>query len=298
MSRRITFFVLATSATLIATQASADRECFEDSCRLVDAPEAAQLLPEPVEAAVPEASAAAQASVPAQASAPVQASVPVNELPQTAQVPTVLVPSAPAPTGLAPNSVPAKPLPQVVEMPEIVTPPYRASASRATSPNVTPYPQAPSPRLAPVRVAEPAVQSPPPVQTFTDEAPLPRERVAAARQPRERVEMPVRDEKAKPVVRYSKPAQPAPVRLAGKPLPAPAPVVDEEPETVAAAAPVRRPRPVRVSSTEPGYVQGYNQGYNQVAAAGIVVVVPPVTQLTGRYLFAPNAKIISIDSDD
>src|SRR6478736_2737792 len=33
MSRRITFFALAVSATLIATQASADRECFEDSCR-------------------------------------------------------------------------------------------------------------------------------------------------------------------------------------------------------------------------------------------------------------------------
>ena len=33
MSRRIIFFALAASATLIATQASADRECFEDSCR-------------------------------------------------------------------------------------------------------------------------------------------------------------------------------------------------------------------------------------------------------------------------
>ena len=32
MSRRIIFFALAASATLIATQASADRECFEDSC--------------------------------------------------------------------------------------------------------------------------------------------------------------------------------------------------------------------------------------------------------------------------
>jgi hypothetical protein len=34
MSRRILFSVLAASAALIATQASADRECFENSCRL------------------------------------------------------------------------------------------------------------------------------------------------------------------------------------------------------------------------------------------------------------------------
>lgn len=34
MSRRITVFVLAATASLIATQAHADRECFENSCRL------------------------------------------------------------------------------------------------------------------------------------------------------------------------------------------------------------------------------------------------------------------------
>ena len=33
MSRRIAFFVLAASAALIATPASADRECFEQSCQ-------------------------------------------------------------------------------------------------------------------------------------------------------------------------------------------------------------------------------------------------------------------------
>jgi hypothetical protein len=44
MSRRITFVALAASATLIATQAAADRECFEDSCRGQEAaaPQAAQ----------------------------------------------------------------------------------------------------------------------------------------------------------------------------------------------------------------------------------------------------------------
>src|SRR5262245_39030242 len=33
MSRRITLVALAASVSLIATQASADRECFDDSCR-------------------------------------------------------------------------------------------------------------------------------------------------------------------------------------------------------------------------------------------------------------------------
>jgi hypothetical protein len=43
MSRRITFFVLAASAALIASPASADRECFENSCGL---PAAAEALPQ------------------------------------------------------------------------------------------------------------------------------------------------------------------------------------------------------------------------------------------------------------
>jgi hypothetical protein len=46
MSRRITAFVLAASAALTATQAHADRECFENSCQLpavVEPPPAASL---------------------------------------------------------------------------------------------------------------------------------------------------------------------------------------------------------------------------------------------------------------
>ena len=259
MSRRITFFVLATSATLIATQASADRECFEDSCRLTDAPEAAQLLPSAQmdESAAPEASAAVQAA--ATVSAPSQAGL--------------------APNALAPKGLPPKALPEVVEAPVVVALPQVAASApastRATPLDVTPYPQVASPRIRPLRVAEPVVRQPPPVQTFTDEAPLPRE-------------------KAKPAQRYAKSMQPAPVRVAHKLAPVSAQEAEEAPETVAVAAPVSRPRQVRVSSTEPGYVQGYNQ----IAAPGIVVVVPPVTHLAGRYLVAPNAKIISIDSDD
>ena len=61
MSRRITLLVLAASAALIATQASADRECFGESCRLpevVEPPAAGSRLTRD-DAAAPEASAAA-----------------------------------------------------------------------------------------------------------------------------------------------------------------------------------------------------------------------------------------------
>src|SRR5689334_1066806 len=48
MSRRITLCVLVTSTSLIATQASADRECFEDMCRLPEVVEQpAQVTPAP-----------------------------------------------------------------------------------------------------------------------------------------------------------------------------------------------------------------------------------------------------------
>jgi len=39
MSRRVTFCVLAAAAALIASPASADRECFENSCRVPNAVE-------------------------------------------------------------------------------------------------------------------------------------------------------------------------------------------------------------------------------------------------------------------
>jgi hypothetical protein len=75
MSRRIIFCVLAAAATLIATQASADRECFENSCRLPDVVEApAQAAPSPKaeETATPE-TGAARAEAPSGALAPIAA---------------------------------------------------------------------------------------------------------------------------------------------------------------------------------------------------------------------------------
>jgi hypothetical protein len=89
MSRRITFFVLAASAALIATQAAADPECFGDSCRLPEVVEPpAQAAPEPVV----EESVAPQAS--ARAPAVVQKLAPSSVLPQLAAEPVAHRPAA------------------------------------------------------------------------------------------------------------------------------------------------------------------------------------------------------------
>src|SRR5205085_11441735 len=97
MSRRITFFALAASATLIATQASADRECFEDSCRHFEVAEpTTSSLPPPAadESMAPETSAPAVVGRAAgEASAAVDANIanptltPARALPQLAATP-------------------------------------------------------------------------------------------------------------------------------------------------------------------------------------------------------------------
>jgi len=70
MSRRVTFFILAASAALIATPASADPECFGQPCHLpeaVEPPPAAVLMPETADATAPEAYAAAPRPAPVKA---------------------------------------------------------------------------------------------------------------------------------------------------------------------------------------------------------------------------------------
>lgn len=61
MSRRITVFVLAAAAALIVTEARADRECFENSCRLPDVIEPPPPVPAP---AAEDSQAAAYRSAP------------------------------------------------------------------------------------------------------------------------------------------------------------------------------------------------------------------------------------------
>lgn len=87
MSRRITFFMLAAAATLIATQASADRECFEASCQL---PEAVEPMAWPIPPA------AADDGVGSEASAPLPKLTPAKALPQVVATPEVAPPQAAA----------------------------------------------------------------------------------------------------------------------------------------------------------------------------------------------------------
>src|SRR6185436_4780964 len=113
MSRRITFFALAVSATLIATQASADRECFEDSCRHSE-------IAEPTASSVPPA---ADESLAAEPSASALAGRAAGEASAAADANTA-----------APKLAPARVLPQVVATPE--TAPVKVIAAPMPRPPV------------------------------------------------------------------------------------------------------------------------------------------------------------------
>jgi hypothetical protein len=98
MSRRIVFFFLASAAALIVSPAFADRECFENSCRL---PGAVELPPQPE----PEASAAVEEPQPefARRVAPAPGVLsPANTLTSAVQAKAV---RHPAPLAPAPNEL-------------------------------------------------------------------------------------------------------------------------------------------------------------------------------------------------
>jgi hypothetical protein len=133
------------------------------------------------------------------------------------------------------------------------------------------------------------------VQSLAEEASTPRE--------------PVRLTPAKPLPRMS--AEPV-VRTPAPPMPrlADGPIIPREPARLAPRYPKDAPPPpaplrvtnpppadhvrsARVSSPEPNYVVGQNL----VGVGGIVTIVPGAVYAT-RYLIAPSAKIISIDTDD
>ena len=106
MSRRIAFLVLAALAALIATPASADPECFGESCRLPEVAEPpAEAVPPPdadgavaLEAAAPQASAAVEKPAPVKALPQVatsQAAKPKVAKPKVAAAPVVRAPIPP-----------------------------------------------------------------------------------------------------------------------------------------------------------------------------------------------------------
>jgi hypothetical protein len=127
MSRRITFFALAASATLIATQASADRECFEDSCRHFE-------IAEPTTSSLPPP--AADESVAAGASAAAVVAPVAGEASAAADA-----------NATAPNLTPARALPQVAATPEVA--PVKVIAAPAARPPVQSFADHEPARLAP-----------------------------------------------------------------------------------------------------------------------------------------------------
>ena len=150
---------------------------------------------------------------------------------------------------------------ETCRMPEVVEPPV-ADLPDAHDAAAAEASAAPSkfvpPKALPQVIADPVMWPPVPMQSLADDARAPR-RVKSLPEP----------------MRAPTVATPAPIL-----------------ET--SAAPAGYVRSARVSSPDSGYVVGYNAA----VAGGIVVVVPGAVYGSGRYMIAPSAKIISIDSDD
>ena len=253
MSRRITFFTLAVSATLIATQASADRECFEDSCRQFE-------VAEPTTSSLPPP--AADGSVAAEASAAAVAAPVAGEA------------NAAADAGTAAKLAPARALPQVVETPQVA--PTKVIAT-------------PAPR--------------PPVQSFADHEPArlaPRSLKAAPAPVRLTNAVPedeVRAEQALPPTATYRPrraAAPAVVAGVGAVYAEddvvrvyPNPRHDPAWKICQLDQRERDQRRCGAYSYHPYGANGYRPYGTYAAERGASV-----------YMIAPNAKIISIDSDD
>jgi hypothetical protein len=156
---------------------------------------------------------------------------------------------------------------ETCRLPEVVDPPAAAlqlpDADDAAAAEVSAAASKLARGEAPPRLAaDPVVRPPVPMQNVADEASVP-------------------------------PLAPRPVK--SLPLPLRVPIaVPPAPVPEANPAPVGYVRSGRVSSPDSTYVVGYNAA----PAGGIVVVVPGAVYGNGRYMIAPSAKIISIDSDD
>ena len=149
--------------------------------------------------------------------------------------------------------------------PELVEPPaaepsdaHDAAAAEASTAASRFLPAKALPQVA----ADPVVRPPVPMQNLADDASVP------------------------PLAPRPVKSLPAPMRVPTAATPAP--IFETN------VAPAGYVRSARVSSPESGYVVGYNAA----PAGGIVVVVPGAVYGSGRYMIAPSAKIISIDSDD
>jgi hypothetical protein len=155
MSRRIAFSILAAIATLTATPAIADRECFADTCRLTEAAEPpAQAAPQadPSESAKDERNVAradaapralpqvlAEPAPPQTAPAPVQESVPQPAVADNSQAQGKLAP-----------------LIRPIAAPKVVAPKEPRRAIAAPTPAYVPSERAPSTDYAVSQAAAPS----------------------------------------------------------------------------------------------------------------------------------------------
>jgi hypothetical protein len=256
MSRRITFFTLAVSATLIATQASADRECFEDSCRQFE-------VAEPTTSSLPPP--AADGSVAAEASAAVAAPV-AGEA------------NAAADAGTAAKLAPARALPQVVETPQVAA--TKVIATPAPRPPVQSFAEHEPARLAP-RSLKPA---PAPVRMINA---VPEDDARA-----EQAAPPV----ASPTAMYRPRRAAAPAVVAG------IGAVYAEDDVVRVYPNPRHDPAWKVCQLDRRESDQRRCGAYSYHPYGANGYRPYGTYADGRgaqiYMIAPNAKIISIDSDD
>ena len=151
MSRRIIFAALAASAALIATQAIADRECFEDSCRV---PEAAEPPAAPLakSEAPPVEPLAAQARAQAPAPPPTPTQAQPKPQPSAAQASAVSEPVLPEIT-VTVIPEPAK---------SVVPPAAEARAESKLAPGSVVLPKVVTEPAQPKIVAEPAPRHAPP----------------------------------------------------------------------------------------------------------------------------------------
>ena len=256
MSRRITFFTLAVSATLIATQASADRECFEDSCRHFE-------VAEPTTSSLPPATADDSVAAEASVSAVVgRAAIEAN--------------AATEASAAAPTLTPARALPQVVATPQVAP----VKAAPALRPPVQNFADHEPARLAP-RSLKPA-PSPAPVPVRVTKA-LPEDDVRA-------------EPTLPPVVYRARRAAAAPAVVAGLGA------IYAEDDMVRVYPNPRHDPAWKVCQLDRRESDQRRCGAYSYHPYGANGYRPYGTYADGRgaqiYMIAPNAKIISIDSDD
>jgi hypothetical protein len=179
-------------------------------------------------------------------------------------------------------------------LPAMAEPPAAPAAMPLTEDPAAPEASAAAPETTPADAKPVAAKALPQAVAAPQDEPQP-----LARRPLPRVVAPVQTVADVPSVPRATTTPHRLARIAPRPLKErPAPRLEiSAPAPEIIAPPADYARTVRVSSPGPNYVVGYQTP----VVGGIVMVTPQVVYGAGRapvYMFAPGAKIISIDGDD